>query len=101
MEIDTTTTAGKIAVMQAFEDGKVIESRMKPLPDNWTVAKPPVWNWMSMDYRIKPEPREWWVCFYDEQDVSDGGRTWIAPATADGMPPGGWAKVIRVREILP
>lgn len=56
MKIDTKTTAGKIAVMQAFEDGKHIEAYKN---DNfgWTgpVNFQPLWRWGEFDYRIKPQ----------------------------------------------
>lgn len=48
------TTKEKIAIMQAFEDGKKIELYSKT--DNvWYSATSPDWNWAICDYRIKPE----------------------------------------------
>lgn len=56
MKIDTNTTAGKIAVMQAYEDGKEIEIIKNG------VAVPlehsPKWDWLCIDYRIKPQTVE-------------------------------------------
>ena len=29
--------------------------------ENSESVNAPVWNWKHFDYRIKPEPREWWI----------------------------------------
>lgn len=49
----------KIAVMQAFADGKKIET--KSFERNyWADTLIPVWNWHCFDYRVKAEePRTW------------------------------------------
>ncbi len=61
-EIDTSTTDSKIAVMQAFLDGKVIE--LCDADGVWSVADAPAWRWGERRYRIKREPRELWVNVY-------------------------------------
>lgn len=55
-----STTAEKIAVMQGYLDGKVIEVSD---PDSWNtewVEQPagaePTWDWATFDYRVKPGP---------------------------------------------
>jgi hypothetical protein len=65
------TTAEKIAVMQAFEDGKEIQFRNNSRPDSWIDCPNPAWNWEMTDYRVKPEPRVIWV-----NEYSDGLNTW-------------------------
>lgn len=57
MKIDTSTTAGKIQVMQAFDDGKAIE---KYVDGHWcgVISKSPTWGWTSYSYRIKPQTLE-------------------------------------------
>ena len=60
MKINTSTTAGKIAVMQAWED------RVEVQFDNydglgWVVLthpSKPAWNWSDCRYRIKPRTVE-------------------------------------------
>lgn len=53
------TTAEKIAVMQAFEDGKQIEFRRSFNNNNvWIDCGGPVWNWDIYEYRIKPEEKK-------------------------------------------
>lgn len=64
--IDTSTTAGKIAVMQAYERGEAVISRYrKNSPDSWGVATTKdnevhryYWNWKDYDYRIAPPPAQ-------------------------------------------
>lgn len=57
---DTTTTNGKIRVMQAAESGKPLQ-RMPRFFEGatWIDAKEcHGWDWLNNDYRIRPEPRE-------------------------------------------
>ena len=51
--IDTSTTAGKIAVMQAHERGERIECTVKSMFEKvWGAAATPTWDWNKMDYRV-------------------------------------------------
>lgn len=60
-----STTAEKIAVMQAHEAGEVIEYANSGKSD-WEEIIHPAWDWASFDYRIKPrEPRVIWVNEYE------------------------------------
>jgi len=63
--METDLTAGKIRVMQAYVDGKEIQARERTLsPPDWVDFRrddAPCWNWFASDYRVKPEPREWWT----------------------------------------
>lgn len=53
-------TIDKIAVMQAFTDGAIIESAPKQGSKKvWTVAPNPVWNWLTVVYRVKPTKPDW------------------------------------------
>jgi len=58
--IDTYTTAGKIAVMQAAERGERIESTPRNPRDHafglWSTVTDMAWNWGLQDYRIAPPP---------------------------------------------
>ena len=49
-----------IAVIQAHKDGKQIEYLLKPV-DRWVEIHDPQWDFLHYDYRIKPEPREWYL----------------------------------------
>ena len=57
MKIDTSTTAGKIEVMQAFIDGKGIEGKAI-VNDKWIRISPSTWDWKNLDYRIAPQTVE-------------------------------------------
>lgn len=83
MSIDYTKAA--IAVMQAYIDGKGVEVKHR-CESRWghCIIRPP-WNWEQCEYRIKPEPREYWI---DEERH----RVFVAPPPHGGL--------IHVREIL-
>jgi hypothetical protein len=62
--MDTKQTADAIKVMQAYVDGAEIQERVvSGGPHRWKEAGP-YWNWMTSEYRIKPQPREWWINRY-------------------------------------
>lgn len=66
----------KIAVMQAFADGKKIEICLinaDPIK-KWFVCYDPTWNWDSFDYRIKPEPKLRPYTFDELQDEMAKGK---------------------------
>lgn len=50
-----TTTAEKIAVMQAFERGEKVEFKY-PSGTVWFASDSPVWNWDACQYRVAPKP---------------------------------------------
>lgn len=54
-------TLAKMRVMQAFLDGKTIQYRRLHPKNEWSTATSPQWGWDAYDYRVKFEPREWWV----------------------------------------
>jgi len=58
MTLEQTKEA--IRVMQAYVDGKEVESK-HITSHNWVLDKTPRWNWDNFDYRIKPTPvlRPW------------------------------------------
>lgn len=60
--IDTSTTAGKISVMAAYERGEPVQARRLGLAE-WSVPKTrkdtgddPCWDWSMYDYRIATLP---------------------------------------------
>lgn len=58
--IDTSTTAGKIAVMQAAIDGENIELCFLGRDGCWTDLneRGTQWNWDEYDYRVEPQTIE-------------------------------------------
>lgn len=53
--IDTSTTEGKIEVMQAAIDGKAIECITVDHDDFYDVSNNLAWDWLMFTYRIKPQ----------------------------------------------
>lgn len=51
------TTKEMIEVMQAYEDGKVIQCKTKYTDDWRDMVCEPVWSWNTTEYRIKSEPK--------------------------------------------
>lgn len=82
-------TAEKIAVMQAYADGKKIEYRNRPRTPNgegsWQETIAPSWQWSDREYRVKKEPRVMYLNIYcsdyaiaydskEEADLDERGR---------------------------
>ena len=87
--MDRKRAAELLPVIQAFADGKDIQSRHKgsawrPVVDN--VFKDDV------EYRIKPEPREWYVAL-------DTGDPYECTAFSN-MPDPAIGDVVHVREVI-
>lgn len=49
-----------ISVMQAARNGGHIQCRRIGTP-SWLPVPEPTWNWEVYEYRVRPEPREWWL----------------------------------------
>ncbi len=55
------STAEMIAIMQAFQDGKAIQSKRNPnynagiSEGDWVDDASPTWSWKGRDYRVKAE----------------------------------------------
>jgi len=52
-------TKKAIEVMQAYVDGKPVQ--YLALSGRWVMTGLPIWNWKSLNFRIKPKPREVWI----------------------------------------
>ena len=50
------TIEEKIAVMQAFKDGKEIEIAPNSPGEIWAPCKEPDWDWTMYSYRVKEQP---------------------------------------------
>ena len=58
MSPDQAKTAA--AVMVAWAEGRAIESKQIH-HTTWHDCGSPTWDWFLCDFRIKPNPREWWL----------------------------------------
>lgn len=95
MIIDTSTTHGKILVMQAHMEGAELQCRKAGGFPVWECADAVVWDWLRYDYRIKPVPREWWANIYGSCAVMHETKE-----SADSRADNGRTDCIRVREVL-
>ena len=74
------TTQEKIAVMQAWCDGKTIQA--KSSDGEWVDCITPSWYWAICEYRIKPEPKE--PTYRPYKDFAEFRAEWFKH--------GGWVK---------
>ena len=63
------TVIEKVGIMQAHIDGEIIE-RYYGRAYGWIVDDTPDWDWLSCEYRIKPEEPEYVFSDTDIVDVS-------------------------------
>ena len=109
------TTKEKIEVMQAYLDGKPIESKPKKPRyreetgwASWVSHTEPVWDFWSCEYRIKPEPRikpgpripieEWRVLYKDGSWSPSYGIARAAKAVLNAT--SGAERVVHFREVI-
>lgn len=93
------TVPEMIEVLQAFQQEKIIEWRYKSSTE-WKEATTPVWDFKLYEYRIKPEPREYWIVIDTTTNYPLG--VGLSPSdakinvrtTSQGM------KITKVREVL-
>lgn len=99
------TINDQIAVLQASKDGKMIQSRAVNSTlyySDGTEEIGPAWcdrsgdfNFVSYDYRVKPEPREFWI--------RKCSAATIQVRVFDEKPPAPChrCEIVHVREVLP
>ena len=91
----------KIKVMQAADAGKDIEFFAHKV-DGWNAllvkGDDINWSWNTLDYRIKPEPMEFWVNVYSSDPVNVYYDT-KEEAEASGKRFNDYIKTIKVREV--
>lgn len=85
----STYTAEMIKVMQAFQEGKEIETRIRAVPhytdpQPWFSANTPAWDWAHQEYRVKQTARmtyrelaEWLAKGKGQWKFKDGSSTHI------------------------
>lgn len=59
-----STLEEKIKVMQEFKDGKKIECLRLASDAGWISCGKPSWNWTEYNYRVKKEPRVFYIPSY-------------------------------------
>jgi len=52
----------QVNIIQAYAEGKTIQTRSKAQKEDWSDCGEPVFGYFdSTEYRVKPEPREYWI----------------------------------------
>ena len=92
-----SSTYKKIAVMQAFEAGKAIEHTVKGKSLPWLDTDEPWWDWVSYEYRVKPEPLTLWVNIYSEGDYGRPRDTEEEARKARGCMGG---RTVKMQEVI-
>ena len=84
------TLKEQIKVMQGADDGGDVEVNSGKV---WHETPFPSWNWADKDYRIKPEPMEFWVEVYESGNhtVHENHQAIVSL---------GHIKTIKVREVM-
>lgn len=93
----TMATKEMIEIMQAYENGKLIEFRHKNPgeDDTWKLVPTPSWDWVSFDYRIKP--KDSYRPYKDSNEFRDHWNTMTTPGDTwqpvkDSLFQGVWLK---------
>lgn len=64
-----------LPVIQAWAEGKDVQcKRQHQLNGPWIDNGYPAWD-DNLDFRIKPEPREWWLNVYPDNDTCGPYKT--------------------------
>ena len=59
-KMDQNSIEYKISVMQAFKEGKQLQSKIykdSVLSNGWKSIDTPIWDWYRCDYRVKPDEK--------------------------------------------
>lgn len=90
-----------LPLRQAYCEGKVIQRRMGN--DTWTDVPEPGFGDVIQNYRIKPEPREWWLIGLTNEELSivnaHNSRA-KAETSKNSFPPSSDVQIIHVKEVL-
>ena len=85
-----------IAVIRAHEEGKQIQFRIGGRDNNWEDCDPH-WAFNCLEYRVRPEAREFYITVDENNNVCPASHVLVSHkshVTKFGRP------VIKVREIL-
>lgn len=96
-----STLDEKLAVMQAAKDGKTIEFKRKLTNSGWAVIVAPGWDWQSFEYRVKREPRTFYINEYPDNEYGVIGYAYPTKESARmdaGVPPA--RRAVKYVEVL-
>lgn len=88
-----------IAVIAAHRDEKKIQSKRHGFNGPWLDDPAPFWNFANYDYRVKLEPREFWLNVYP---LETGGVSIYGYHSPEIAEKAGNARIARihVREVI-
>lgn len=86
-----------LPLVQALADGK-LELFHRGV---WTDCFSTDFSGSLEEYRIKPEPREWWFCEIDGNGFCIGRYVFASQSEAQNFAAINGVKVVHVREVLP
>ena len=89
------TTQEKIAVMQAYLDGKSIEFSLDG-ESYRPVLVEPEFDWRLLDYRVKPTIREGWVNLYNSGFNLSAGNIYDTREQAIKYIPNAAVKTVKI-----
>ena len=91
-----------LPIIEAYANGAKIQSRSDD--EEWRDDSYPLFNSTSYEFRIKPEPREFWVCWDGVKNVgllTERPDACVYPCDTFGMGSvSHWDNVIKVREVI-
>lgn len=67
-----STLEEKIAIMQAFAEGREVFTRRVAGNGCWTSTPAPCWDWTTYEYQVIPKPIEFWVWSFTAGGVGSG-----------------------------
>lgn len=65
-----------------------------------TTCDAPEWDWLVAEYRVKPEPREWFANLYKESECTPVAILHSSKSNAEREHGRGRSELIHVREVL-
>ena len=92
-----------LPIIQAFVDGKTIQ--YLDIDGSWYDLDEPNWEYSvnnKVRYRIKPEPREFWIQIQKSYDGNEKitGSGWIDKGDPTPEATGKMSTIIKVREVI-
>lgn len=67
--MDKEQTRKAAEVMMGFAEGKEVEDRLQGSDDRWATTPFPIWNWIHLEYRLKPTPRTFYAVDYSGKSI--------------------------------
>jgi hypothetical protein len=87
-----------LSVVQANKEGRMIQWQARTLETSpWQDAVNPTWDFYRCNYRVKPQPREWWVI---KCSAVDNGEPHIYPAGNKPVTCSNCIERVHVREVI-